>query len=242
MLRASRSVFSSSALRGRLRIRAARADREQLVLGLDHVAGAGDQQRLRRVGDDQQRLEPAQHAVRAPILRELDRSAREIAVLLELALEVLEQRERVGGAACKAGEHLAVMQPPHLAGVALHDLGAERDLPVAAERDAAARRTQTIVVPWKELLCRSMGLGARERAARSVPALARARVRLVVDLREMLEVEVRVDLRRRQARMAEHLLHRAQVPARLEQVGGERVPQHVRMHALRPRLAASPNG
>ncbi len=56
---------------------------------------------------------------------------------VELRLEVLEQRERVGGAAREAREHLAVVQAPHLARVALHDLVAERDLAVAAERHAA---------------------------------------------------------------------------------------------------------
>jgi hypothetical protein len=75
----------------------------RLVLGLDHVAVAGDDQRRLRVGDAQQRLEAAQAAVGAPVLGELDRGAREVAVLLELALEALEQRERVGGAAGEAG-------------------------------------------------------------------------------------------------------------------------------------------
>src|SRR5262252_6919947 len=47
---------SSTIARGGLRVRAAGADREQLVLGLDHVAGSGDQERLRLVRDDQERL------------------------------------------------------------------------------------------------------------------------------------------------------------------------------------------
>src|SRR5690606_39771076 len=66
-----------------LRVRTARADREQIVLGLDDVARARKQERLLRVGHDQQRLEAAQHAVRAPVLRELDRGARQRAVLLD---------------------------------------------------------------------------------------------------------------------------------------------------------------
>ena len=61
-----------------------------------------------RVGDDEQRLEPAQHAVAAPVLGELDGGAREVArVALELLLELLEERERVGGRAGEAGEQLA---------------------------------------------------------------------------------------------------------------------------------------
>ena len=38
-------------LRRRLRIRAARADRDDAVLGLEHVAGAGDDERRGSVGD-----------------------------------------------------------------------------------------------------------------------------------------------------------------------------------------------
>src|SRR6188474_1448187 len=77
-------------LRRRLRVRAAGADREQRVLGLDHVAGARDQQRVLFIGDDQERLEPPEHAIRAPVLGELDRGPHEVAVLRELALEQLE--------------------------------------------------------------------------------------------------------------------------------------------------------
>ena len=85
----------------------------------------------------QQRLEAAQAAVGAPVLGELDRGAGQVAVLLQLGLEALEQREGVGGAAGEAGEDLAVVQAAHLAGVALHDGVAERDLAVAADRDTA---------------------------------------------------------------------------------------------------------
>jgi hypothetical protein len=46
----------------------------------------------------------------------------------------------------------------------------------------------------------------------------------------VLEVEVGVDLRRGDARVPEHLLHRAQVARGLQHVRGERVAQHVRMH------------
>src|SRR5260370_31864030 len=49
----------------------------------------------------------------------------------------------------------------------------------------------------------------------------------------MLEVKMGVDLRRRNARMPEHFLHRAQVSGRLEQVRGEGVTQHMRVDVLR---------
>jgi hypothetical protein len=53
-----------------------------------------------RIGDAQHRLEPAQHAVGAPVLGQLHGGAGQVAlVLLELALEALEQREGIGGGA-----------------------------------------------------------------------------------------------------------------------------------------------
>src|ERR1700760_3354702 len=57
----------------------------------------------------------------------------------------------------------------------------------------------------------------------------RAEVRVLQALRR----EVRVDLRRREIRMAEHLLQRTQIAAAREQMRRERVAQRVRAH---PRL------
>ena len=61
----------------------------------------------------------------------------------------------------------------------------------------------------------------------------RARVRGVVDLRDDAEVQPRVDLRGGDVGVAERFLHRAQVAAGLQQVRGERVAQHVRVHPRR---------
>ena len=94
-------VLDERARRGE-RERAARADGRHLVLRLDHIAVAGDDEQLLRIADQQQRLEAPQVAVRAPVLRELDGGAREVAVLLELAFEALEQREGIGRAAGEA--------------------------------------------------------------------------------------------------------------------------------------------
>ncbi len=58
----------------------------------------------------------------------------------------------------------------------------------------------------------------------------------------MLEVEMGVDLRGRDARMPEHFLHRAQVPGRLEQVRGEGMTQHMRVDMLRQAEAQRPLG
>src|SRR6266446_5053675 len=88
---------------GGLRIGAARADRDDAELGLEHIALAGDDQRALLVGDREHRLQAPQDAVGAPVLRELDRRAHQIAlVLVELALEALEERESVRRAAGEA--------------------------------------------------------------------------------------------------------------------------------------------
>src|ERR1700746_1079517 len=79
------------------RVLPAGADRGDVVLGLDHIALARDHEELLRIPDQQQRLEAPQVAVGAPVLGELDRRTRHVAVLLELALEALEQGEGVRG-------------------------------------------------------------------------------------------------------------------------------------------------
>src|SRR5215470_14069685 len=113
------------------------ADRGDIVVGLDDIAVAGDHEQLVRIADQQQRLEAPQIAIRAPVLGELDGGTCQVAVLLELTLEALEQREGIGGSAGKAGQHLAIAQAAHLAGVALHDGVAEGDLAVATQRNRA---------------------------------------------------------------------------------------------------------
>ena len=61
--------------RRRERIIAAGADAHDAVLGLQHVAGAGQHQRHLRVGDDHHGFEAAQIAVGPPVLGEFDRGA-----------------------------------------------------------------------------------------------------------------------------------------------------------------------
>ena len=92
-----------------------------------------------RVGDCQHRFEPAQDAVGAPVLRELDGRAHQIALMLvELGVEPLEQRERVGGGTREARENPIVMQPAHFFRALFDDDVAESDLAVAAHRDLRA--------------------------------------------------------------------------------------------------------
>ena len=85
------------------------------VVGLDEVAGARQQERRLRVEHDQHRLEPAEDAVGAPVLRQLDGRPLEVAaVLFELRLEPGEQRERIGGRAGESGQDLVVVEAPDL--------------------------------------------------------------------------------------------------------------------------------
>src|SRR4051812_33518904 len=64
---------------GRERIRAAGADGENAVVGLDELTGARDDEAVLRIGDGEQRLETPEHAVAAPILGELHGGTREVA-------------------------------------------------------------------------------------------------------------------------------------------------------------------
>ena len=64
---------------------------------------------------------------------------------------------------------------------------------------------------------------------------------LVVDLRQVLEIEVRVDLRRADVGVAQHLLHAAQVAARLQHVGGEAVAEQVRVDTLAEARSGAPS-
>jgi hypothetical protein len=64
-------------------------------------------------------------------------------VLLQLALEALEQGEGIRGGSGEAGDHLFLEQAPHFAGVALHHRIAEGHLAVATDDHLA-------VAPYRE--------------------------------------------------------------------------------------------
>ncbi len=109
------------------------------MLGLQHIAGAGERQRHILVGDQHHGFQPAQIAIGAPILGEIDAGARQlIGVLFELGFQALQQREGVSRGARKACDHIALAEPAHLLGVALHDGLAKADLPVAGDHDLVA--------------------------------------------------------------------------------------------------------
>src|SRR6185369_15709929 len=76
-------------------------------------------------------------------------------ILLELALQALEQREGISRGARKAADHVALAQAPHLLGIALDDGLADRHLAVSADgHDAALADGQNGgAVPEFGLLC-----------------------------------------------------------------------------------------
>ena len=118
----------------RLRKRAARSDADDAIVRLDQIAGARQQERRLAVGDDEHGFEPAQRAIGAPVLGELDGGAIEVAaILFELGFEAREQRERIGRRAGKSGEDAVVVQPPDLPRAVLDDRVPERDLAVAGQ-------------------------------------------------------------------------------------------------------------
>src|SRR5436309_2424630 len=85
-------------------------------------------------GDREERLEPPEDAVGAPVLGDFHRGAREVApVLVEPALEAREERERVRRGAGEAGQDAVVVELPHLLGARLHDGVPDRDLAVTGD-------------------------------------------------------------------------------------------------------------
>jgi hypothetical protein len=100
------------------------------------------------VGHRQHRLEPAQDAVGAPVLGQLHRRAQQIAlVLVELRLEALEQRERIGRAAGEAGENAVVVQRRTLRALALTTTLPSVTWPSPPSATRVPRRTDSMVVP-----------------------------------------------------------------------------------------------
>ena len=97
------------------------------------------QEHRRLVDDDQHRLEPAQRAIGAPVLRELDRRALEVAaILLELRFEAREQRKRIGRRPGEARKNLVVVQPPDFLRALLDDRIAEGYLAVTRQHGPVA--------------------------------------------------------------------------------------------------------
>src|SRR5882757_2000462 len=76
----------------------------------------------------------AQHTIGAPLLRQFDDAARQIAtILFEFCFEAAEQGESVGGRAGKTGNDFVVVETAELARAALENFTAGGNLAVAGE-------------------------------------------------------------------------------------------------------------
>ena len=127
--------------RGGVRVWTAAADGDDAVavVGFDDLAVAAQQQDAIGVGDDQHRLETAQVLVGAPLLAQPDRRAHEVAlVLVEVLLELVEERQRVGDGAGEPADHLTVKAGAGPSRRALHHDVADGHLPVACHGDRSA--------------------------------------------------------------------------------------------------------
>jgi uncharacterized protein YndB with AHSA1/START domain len=121
-----------------LRVGPARPDGGQIVVRLDDVTVARENQNPLLAGDKEPRFELAEESIAAPLARQLNRRASGIAmVVLELALETFEEGESVSGGARKADEDFVVKEAPDLAGAGLHHQLAHGHLTVGAHGDYA---------------------------------------------------------------------------------------------------------
>ena len=108
---------------------AARADADDPVRGLDHVAVAADQQRILRVRDGQQGFQPPQGPVRAPFLGQFGGRPRHVRrIVLQFGFETLQQGEGIGRTAGKTAQDAAIGQPADLDRVGLDHGGAQASL------------------------------------------------------------------------------------------------------------------
>ena len=115
------------------------ADGGDVVVRLDDLTIAAEQEKLRGVGHQEHRLEVAEVAVGPPLPAEPDGGAEQIAlVLLELLLELVEEGEGVGDRPGEADDDLVVEEPAHLAGAVLHDDVADGDLAIAGDGHLAS--------------------------------------------------------------------------------------------------------
>src|SRR2546430_6813155 len=129
--------------RGRERVGPTRAYPDQAIVGLDDIARAGDDEGDLGVGHCEERLQAAEDAVHPPVLGELDGGARQIpAMLLELGLELREQREGIRGGAGKARQHPPAIDLPHLARPRLDDRLPDRDLTRSEEHTSELSHSQ----------------------------------------------------------------------------------------------------
>lgn len=104
----------------------------------DQVTCSGEDEGVAFIGDEQEGFEVAQGAISAPLFREFDGGAFEVAVeLFEFSFEASEKGEGIGGGAGEAGQDTIVVEAADLTGAALHDGIAHGDLAIGGHDDAA---------------------------------------------------------------------------------------------------------
>src|ERR1017187_2028370 len=112
-------------------VASAGTDGGQRLVGVDYIAGAGDEEGLSDVGYQQEGLKVAEHLVGAPVLGKLDGGAVEVAgVLLELGLEARKEGEGICGRACESGENLVLIEAADFFRRVLEHVVAQGDLAV----------------------------------------------------------------------------------------------------------------
>src|SRR5439155_25877025 len=88
------------------------------------------------VDDDKERLEPAEDAVAAPILRQLHRGARHVRrISLQLLLELIKEPHPVGRRTGEPGEDPSASKSTHFVGVGLHHRLTDGNLSIATKRN-----------------------------------------------------------------------------------------------------------
>jgi hypothetical protein len=121
------------------------------VFRLDYVAVPGNNERALFVGHAQECFESAQAPIGTPVLGQLDRSAGEIAVLLQLAFEELEQRKCIGGTTGEPPAKPAITRPSArvltLCAFPFITVLPMLTWPSPAIATLPSRRTETMVVP-----------------------------------------------------------------------------------------------
>ena len=114
---------------------AAGADGNHIILWLDNIAEAGDNQRIFGISHHQQCFQAAQVSVGAPILGKFHRSALQHTFkLFQLLLKALKQREGIGSGAGETREDLVIVNFSDLAGIGFHHHIAHGHLAVAHHR------------------------------------------------------------------------------------------------------------
>ena len=114
---------------------------------LNHVSVAREDQRALPSATTRSASSRRKQLIGAPVLGQLHRRARQVpGVLLELALEPLEERERVGGGPRESGDDAPVAEAPQLLGPVLHHRLSSVTWPSAAITVVPPRRTHSTVV------------------------------------------------------------------------------------------------